>query len=232
MNSKLTIGGILLLTSMWATAQVASHVPTVPSQPAHASLPVPSGKPVAKVNGAVLTENDLLREEYSIFPYARQHGGAIPREMEPQIRNGAMKMIIFEELIYQEAQRRGMTVSAAKLQRAEADFRNQFNTAREYNALLEREFHGSQKLLRDKIRRSLLIESLLKAEVEGKSTVSVAEAKAYYDKNPARFQVPESFTFQTISILPPEKATSEQLKEERKRAGDALTQAKATKTDE
>ena len=38
--------------------------------------PSPTGKPVARVNGAVLTDGDLLREEYTIFPYARQHNGS------------------------------------------------------------------------------------------------------------------------------------------------------------
>jgi len=177
MNSKPTIGGILLLafvllTFCAASAQVASHAPTMPSQPSRASLPAPSSKPVARVNGAVLTETDLLREEYSIFPYARQHGGVIPAPMEPQIRQGAMKMIIFEELVYQEAERRKMTVSPAQLRLAETAFRKQFDTPQEYNALLQSEFHGSQKLLQSKIERSLLIEALLKSEIDSKSAVS------------------------------------------------------------
>jgi parvulin-like peptidyl-prolyl isomerase len=86
--------------------------------------------------------------------------------------------------------------------------------------------------LRDKIRRSLLIEAFLKTEVEDKSTVSAIELRAYYDKNPARFQHPESFTFQTISVLPPANATADQLKEGRVRAEKALRQAKATRTAE
>src|SRR5208337_4037011 len=94
------------------------------------------------------------------------------------------------------------------------------------------EFHGSQRLLQDKIRRSLLIEALLKTEVEDKGSVSPPEVRAYYDKIPARFQHPESFTFQTISVLPPANATADQLKEGRMRAEHALRQAKATKTAE
>jgi parvulin-like peptidyl-prolyl isomerase len=191
----------------------------------------PSGKPVARVNGAVLTEADLVREEYSIFPYARQHNG-LPKDMEPQIRAGALNMIIFEELVYQEALRRKMGIPAAKMQHAEADFRKQFATPDEFNAMLQTEFHGSQPLLEQKIRRSLLIEALLKAEVDDKSKVTPVELRAFYDKNPVRFQHPESFTFQTISILPPDKATADQLAEGRKRAADAFTQAKATKTAE
>jgi peptidyl-prolyl cis-trans isomerase SurA len=231
MNRTLPISAILVLALTAASAQVASHAPTVFNNASTTAQPVALNQPVVKVNGTVLTQADLVREEYSIFPYARQHNG-LPKEMEPQIRNGAMKMIIFEELVYQEAERRKMTVPAAKMQRAEAAFRKQFDTPDEFKALLQSEFHGSQQLLRKKIERSLLIEALLKNEIDSKSTPTPAEIRAFYDKNPARFQYPESFTFQTISILPPDKATPEQLKEGRKRADDALRQAKATKTAE
>jgi peptidyl-prolyl cis-trans isomerase SurA len=64
-----------------------------------------SDKPVARVNGAVLTDRDLLREMYAIFPYAQQHNG-FPKAQEAAIRQGALEMIIFEELVYQEAVRR------------------------------------------------------------------------------------------------------------------------------
>jgi parvulin-like peptidyl-prolyl isomerase len=228
------ISGALLFFLAAAHAQVASHAPTVFTPPAQgpvAAAQAASGKPVARVNGAVLTEADLVREEYSIFPYARQHGG-VPKDLEQQIRDGAMKMIIFEELVYQEAQRRKMTVPAAKMQRAEADFRKQFATPEEFNALFQSEFHGSEPLLREKIRRSLLIEAFLKSEIESKSAVSPAEVRAYYDKNPKRFEHPETFTFQTISVIPPTGATADQLKEGRTRADQALRQAKATKTAE
>ena len=191
-----------------------------------------TGKAVAKVNDTVLTDRDLQREMFSIFPYARQHNGNIPQEMEPQIRNGAMQMIIFEELVYQEALRRKITISPERMSRAEADFRKQFSSPAEYNNFVQIEFHGSQQAVNEKIRRSLLIEALLKSDVDTKSKVTVAEAKTYYDKNPAIYQYPEAFSFQSISILPPDKATPAQLKEARKRADDALKQAKATKTDE
>jgi parvulin-like peptidyl-prolyl cis-trans isomerase-like protein/SurA-like protein len=186
-------------------------------------------KPVARVNGTVLTDRDLQREMYSLFPYAAQHNGQIPAELAPQIRQGALKMIVFEELVYQDALRRQVTIPAAKLQKAESDFRGQFKSSSEYRQFLNSECKGSEKLLHEKIRRSLLIDTALKAQVEDRSAVSMAEARAYYDKNPARFEYPESFAFQTISFLPPDKPTPANLKELRKRADDGLKQAKATK---
>jgi hypothetical protein len=234
MRFRLLLCGFPLLAITAASPQIASHKPTLvaPDQrQSTAAAPGFSAKPVVSVNGSVLTDTDLVREEYSIFPYARQHGG-IPKDLAPQIRDGAMKMIIFEELVYQEALRRKMTVPPGKLQHAEADFRKQFTTPDEFNTLLQGEFHGSRPLLDEKIRRSLLIEALLNSEVESKSTVSAAEARAYYDKNPARFEHPETYTFQTISILPPPHAAPDQLKEGHTRAESALRQAKATKTTE
>ena len=82
-----------------ASAQMASHTPTAIANTASAQtspLQV-SDKPVARVNGAVLTDRDLLREMYAIFPYAQQHNG-FPKAQEAAIRQGALEMIIFEEL--------------------------------------------------------------------------------------------------------------------------------------
>jgi parvulin-like peptidyl-prolyl isomerase len=233
MRYRLTVCTLVLVAlSTTTTAQqlAVSHTPNsaVKLQP-QSTMVQPTGKPVARVNGVVLTDRDLLREMYSIFPYARQHNGQVPPELEPQIRQGALQMIVFEELIYQEAVRRQMTISPAKLKAAEASFRSQFSSADEYKQFLNSEFQGSEKALDIKIQRSLLIDTMLKAEVNAKSTVSLAETKAYYDKNPARFQFAEAFAFQTISLLPPPKPTPENLQEQRKRAEDALKQAKATK---
>jgi parvulin-like peptidyl-prolyl isomerase len=183
---------------------------------------------VAKVNDTVLTDRDLQREMYTMFPYAAQHNGQVPPELAPQIRKGALQMIIFEELLYQEALRRQITLPPAKLQKAEGDFKSQFSAPSEYRQFLAQEFAGSEKALHEKIRRSLLIDAMLKMEVENKSTVSVAEVRAYYDANPARFEYPEAFAIQTISFLPADKTTPENLKELRKRAEDGLKQAKAT----
>lgn len=228
MKSPSLIGAVLLM-SLSVSGQVASHAPTVGAT-AKSAIPQPAGQPVARVNGAVLTDHDLQREIFAIFPYARQHGGSVPKELEPGIRKGALQMIIFEELVYQEAERRKMTVSSERLSRAEAEFRKQFPTPADYQNYLQVECKGSQQAMREKIRRSLLIEQLLKMEVDSKSTVSAAEAKAFYDKNPGNFQYPESFAIQTISFLPPEKATPSQVQEARKRAEETLPKAKATKT--
>jgi len=197
-------------------------------------------RPVARVNGTVLTQRDLLREMYAIFPYARQHNGNFPQAMEADIRRGALKMIEFEELVYQEAKRRQMAVAPERLAKAEKQFRAQFASEQQFQDFLQSETGGSLEVLRTKIARSLLIEDLLKADVNDKSWVSIAEARAFYAKHPDRFKQAESYALQSITVMPPVRPTPrqpnpppptpEQLKQMRVRAEQALRQAKATKT--
>jgi peptidyl-prolyl cis-trans isomerase SurA len=235
MKYQVSICTVLLAALSVASAQVASHSPTAVAKTtpspsaAQASAPQVGDKPVARVNGAVLTDRDLLREMYAIFPYAQQHNG-FPKAQEAAIRQGALEMIIFEELVYQEAVRRKLTVPPEKLNRAETEFRKQFKSPDQYQEYMQTEMHGSAQQLHQQMKRSLLIEQLLKSDVENRSGVSLAEVKAYYAKNPAKYLQPESFSFQSISVVPPLKPTAAQAKEAQKAAEDALRQAKATKT--
>jgi PPIC-type PPIASE domain/SurA N-terminal domain len=231
MKAKFKVGLLILamVSSAWGQL-LSSHAASAAALPnANAETAPPSARPVVRVNGTVLTDRDLEREEYTIFPYARQHNG-VPAAMENEIRAGALKMIEFEELVYQEALHRGMTIAPERMQKAEAEFRKQFSNRQQYDEVLNREFKGSTAGLRSKIKRSLLIEDLLKREVEDKSLVSVAQARLYYDKNPQRFQYAEAFVFQSVSFLPPANATVAQAMEARKRAEKTLSDAKATKS--
>ena len=220
---------VLALAASCEAQVVASHAPTMAQPVAPEASGLTVAKAVARVNGAVLTERDLAREIQAIFPYAQTHNG-VPKSMEPEVRKGAMDMIIFEELVYQEALRRNMTIAPERMRKAEKSFRKQFATEQEFKQVMQIEVHGSQQLMREKIRRSLLIEDLLKSDVTDKSRVSLAEARAYYSGNQKKFQHPEMFSIQTISIIPPANSNPEIQTEARRHADDALKAAKATKT--
>jgi parvulin-like peptidyl-prolyl isomerase len=231
---------VLVLVSMAGPllAQVASHAPTAlatPTSPSSAQsafqlspAPAATGKPVARVNGVVMTDRDLLREMYTIFPYARQHNG-FPKSMEADIRKGALQMVIFEELVYQQAQRQKTTVPDEQVNRGLFEFKKKFQSRAEYQSYVQAEASGSERVVKERIRRSLVVDAYLKAEVTDRSAVSVASARAYYDKHPERFAYKESFVFQSISIMPPETANADTLQEARRKAEDALRQAKMTK---
>ena len=219
---------VMLIGIVPATGQVdPSLLAPIAKTPFKVSAIIATGKPVARVNGAVLTDHDLLREMLSIFPYARQHGGKFPDAMEADIRRGALSTIEFEELVFQEAERRGMKISSSRLDRALKAFRDQFSSENEFRAYLKEECGSSTQKLREKVRRSIMIDDLLLAEVAQKAVVTEAQVQAFYQKNQARFSSPETVSIQTISIAIPDKPTTLQEAATRKRGEDALRQAKA-----
>jgi len=70
---------------------------------------------------------------------------------------------------------------------------------------------------------------LLRVEVSQRAGVSETEVRNFYQKNPARFYTDETISIQTISLIIPDHATADQDAAVRKRADDALGQAKKTK---
>lgn len=225
---KLSLPNIVLVAIYYsATAVGQSSTQTSQSIFKGVAL-IPTGKPVVRINGSVLTDRDLLREMMTIFPYARQHGGKFPQSMEADIRRGALDMIEFDELVYQEAVRRNLKVSSARLDLGMKAFREQFNSSEDFHNYLNSECNGSTSRLREQIRRSMMIEDLLQVDVAQKATVHEEDVKSFYQKNPARFYSPESVSVQTISLIIPDHALPKEEVSVRKRAEEALHQAKGT----
>jgi peptidyl-prolyl cis-trans isomerase C len=221
---KLVTSAIILLTlAVGAAAQQP-----LPAKQTTATA-APSGKIIARVNGVALTDRDLLRQMEIDFPYAKQHGGRVPPQLEKDIKRSALSTIEFEELLYQEAQRRKLTVPPAKLAAAERDFKKQFPTTSDFKNYLYAEHQGSIEILRAKIKRAILIDQLLQSEVTRKSTMTDAQLLDFYKKNPDKFRKPESASIQTISVLIPDNATPAQKQQLRQRADSLAKQAKATK---
>lgn len=218
---------LLLAAAILATAQTEKSALKAQSLFQDTAVTA-TGKAVARINGTVLTDRDLLREMNVIFPYAQQHGGKFPQAMEADIRRGALDMMEFEELVYQEAVRRHLIVSPARLDHATKLVRDQFSSPDEFHAYLKSGYGGSSKLLRETIRRSMLIDDLLQIEVTRKATVSESQVQEFFRKNPARFYVQEAVSIQTISLVIPDHATLQQDADVRKHAEEILRRASTT----
>jgi parvulin-like peptidyl-prolyl isomerase len=235
MDHKFGIIVALAATVAIGNAQVASHAPAL-QKPAPSGMPSmttaiaqPTGKPVARINGVVMTDRDLLREMMTIFPYARTHNG-FPKGQEAMIRQGALQMIEFEELVYQEASKRHMTVAPERVNKAVNAFRAQFQSQEEFEQYLKIEMNGSLDQFRKSVRRSLLIEAFQKSQLDLPSRVTPTQTREFYTSNAKQFMHPEEIQFQTISVMPPENATSDVKEKARKHVHEIWGQAKNTRT--
>jgi parvulin-like peptidyl-prolyl isomerase len=83
--------------------------------------------------------------------------------------------------------------------------------------------------LQSRIKRAILIDEVLTTDVTRKAALSATELRAFYRKNLEHFRKPESVSIQTISFVIPDNATENEKSEIRKRAEEALRQAKTTK---
>jgi len=232
-RTRFVIGAVMLLSiasGIGYGQMAASHTSTValpPTKLMDSSSMLTTGKVVARVNGAGLTDRDLLREMFVLFPYAKQHNGGFPKGMESDIRHGAMKMIVFQELCYQEALRRKMTVTPARIAKVRSEIRADLKDPRAYQAFLDDQASGTEAGLRKRIERMLLIQDLIQIEVTQKSVLTPVQLRAYYKQNLEKFRLPAMVSFQSISVVPPPNSNSEVQADARKHAESLLKQAKA-----
>ncbi len=220
---------LMALAATLAAAQqlAAAHAPTAPP-PAVSSYPAFLRKPVVKVNGAVLTELDLREQEQRLFPYYSIHGGKVPDKYQAEIRRKALDQIVVEELVYQEAQRRGMKVPAATLRQMLQAARGRFPTRQAYEAYAE-QMYGSAGELERRIRRGALIEQFEHQQIELKAKVTDATVREVYEKNKPSFLRPESVWLQTISVQLPDNPSADQKKLALTRIQQILPQAQSAK---
>ena len=223
-----TIGKLavwLALSALSAAAQlVSSHAPTGAAPATTPNL----NTPVVKVNGTLLTERDLREQMQRIFPYYSIHGGKIPDKYQAEIREKAMERIIAEELVYQEAKRRGMRVPPDVMAKVFRSAKARFGSEQAYEDYGTRAY-GSVKEFERRIRRANLIEQFEHQEIELKSKPPEAKVREVYEKNKASFMRPESVSLQSISVNLPEKPSEEQKKLARQRIEEILPQARAAK---
>ena len=219
----------LALSALTAAAQmVSSHAPTI-TAPATAPATIPDlNTPVVKVNGTVLTERDLREQMRRIFPYYSIHGGKVPDKYQAEIRQKAMDRIVAEELIYQEAKRRGMHVAPDVMAKVFRSARERFPSAQAYQDYAKG-MYGSVAEFERRIRRATLIEQFEHQEIELKSRAPEAMVREVYEKNKASFLRPESVSLQSISVNLPENPSEEQKKLARQRIEEILPQARAAK---
>lgn len=182
-----------------------------------------------KVNGAPVSERDVQEAMQKLFPYYAVHGGKVPAAYQAEIRQKAVNQLVVEELAYQEARRRGLTVPRTEIRKALREASKGFRTTTEYDSWA-RQRYGSKQAFEHQVERARMIAKLWDLEVTRKGAVMESELRAYYRQNRQRFVRPESVALQTISVLLPEGGTDEQRRQAKKRAEEILPKARATKS--
>jgi peptidyl-prolyl cis-trans isomerase SurA len=225
------MSAILLAAQQPAPSHAVTKAPNSAAAPSPAVTPSSPEmkKPIARVNGVAITAFDVFEQTQRIFPYYQMHGGKVPEKYQDEIRKKAIEQLVSEELIYQDARRKGITVSSAEMQRVIKSAVVRLGSRKTYSEYATA-MYGSVEEFERRLRRARVIAEYERREIELKAKVPEQKLREIYDKNPAMFMRPEMVRFQTVTINVPDNASEAQKNMARKRMDEILPQARAAKS--
>jgi parvulin-like peptidyl-prolyl isomerase len=192
---------------------------SAPSSPASGEPPLPDPLPAvaAKVNDQpILTRNVRISAERALGR------GEIPGNVAAVAFRKATQNLIDRELLFQEADRRHVSVDAKDLAEAENLIRVGYKDAAEWRTFLAQQGMSEQDF-RAELRVQHTVQALLKKIDEAlPSSVTDAEARAFYDANPKAFESGPRFLASHILIRVPADSSATRKAELRKEAEDLL----------
>lgn len=149
----------------------------------HAANSAGSVEPVAKVNGVSINSDQLYQAMLA-------SGGA-----------QTLDSMISEELINQEGQKAGITVTDEDIDKEVANVKGSYGSDAEFQQALT-----SYGMTIDDLKKSMKSQVLLKKILTPQITITDDEIKKYYDENLETLKVPEQVQASHISVATKEEA--------------------------
>ena len=210
-----------------ASAQASASAPQPQAAPAAPAppKPVPATLPevIARVNGEEIKRAEL---QDAIASLEGQAGRPVPPEERDQVFRAVLDQLVTGHVLLQESRTRNVTVPDAEIDARIGELRQRFATEDEFKkALASRNLTLDR--IREELRKQLVIEKMIEAEVTPQVSVNDQDVKKFYDENPAQFQQPERFRASHILVMVPQGATPQQKQEARAKIDDVLKQVKA-----
>lgn len=179
---------------------------------------------LAKVNSQELISFDLEEAYQEIVPAGAFHG--MNPEKRERYRDQAMQKMIERELLYQEAKRLGMKADKKTLNDMYETRVEKMGGKSNFLAIIKR-IGMKDKEYKQRLEKRLLVEAVLKAEVDDKAAVSEQEALAAYEANKQQYMRPEARHVNHILVSVAPSSSEEGWAERLKRANEALDKLKA-----
>jgi peptidyl-prolyl cis-trans isomerase C len=154
---------------------------------------------VAVVNGSVITQEDFDREIDGILRQLANMRKPFDDSQLLAIRKEVLEGLINTELLYQETQRRGITVEEAAIDEELKTLKGGFANEDEFSTALSKA-NLSEALIRSQIKRRQAIEHFIAQQFAETVTVSDKEAKDFYESHPDSFKQPEQVRASHILI--------------------------------
>ena len=143
--------------------------------------------PVAVVNGAEITADDLEIRLEELLPSASYHGRIEPDRLL-SLKRAALDALVIDELIYQEARASGRQPSRAAVDEEWAAVVSRFESPEEFAAALADQ-HLTERAFRDQLAKRVTVREARLARTP--PAMTDADVIAYYREHAAKFKRPE-----------------------------------------
>ena len=161
---------------------------------------------VAKVNGNPLSSAQLESEFITFRLRAQAQGKKISLSEEIIIAREMLKAVIMKELITQKALSLNISISSEKIDLEIQNIQDKFPSHTAFIKALAFQ-RMNMEALKEKIKRTLLEDELIRQEIAPKVKISNGAAKNFYKKNKEKFSKPVLYQVRHIligTIQPPE----------------------------
>lgn len=170
--------GTMILKFRWSSVVAFMIAVVLAAVPSYAAS---DDGVLASVNGRQLRQLHLDRVMREILPMASFHGG-ITEEVRATNEQKAIKQMVEDELLYDEAMRLGIKADESAIDKELKETINRVGGRAAFDKALKH--HGVSEV---EYRRLLAlpgtVKKVLEVRVNEAATVSEAEVRAYYDKN-------------------------------------------------
>jgi peptidyl-prolyl cis-trans isomerase C len=207
-----------------AAALEPGTVPPTPAGPGTVRpMPVELPAVLARVNGEAIERWEF---EYVVRGVEGQAGRPIPPERRDEVFRSLLDQLVAYRLLAQEARARKLDVSDTDVKTRIDEVRKTFPSEDAFIKAIAADGSSLEKL-HQQTRTSLLVSTVLEAEIGPKMSVQPTDVDAFYQQNLDRFKQGESVRASHILLGIPEKADAAQTQLVRAQAEDVLKQIRA-----
>ncbi len=168
----------------------------------------PPATVVARVNGKEIPSGQLDQTVKLFLEKSGQDPKAIPAAQIQDLRKQALDSLVSSELLYQASQAAKITVTDESVSRELQGLQGKFPSEQEFSRYLQDQ-GITRDQVKERIRRNLATDQLVKQEVDATVKVSDQEITDYFQKNKERMRRPEAVKLAEIFVRSDPKAAAE-----------------------
>ncbi len=167
-----------------------------PAETRHSASPAETKKiVVARVNGTPITMDALVNMMNRMGP--PRDGGEIEIE---KVKKAALDQLIMQELAYQQAKARDITVEQETIDEAVSRFRGKIGGELEFTLYLGKQ-GMTETAFRAELERAFMVQKMYEREVLGKAAVPEDVIQQEYEREKHRYEVPEKLFITDVFFI-------------------------------